>query len=264
MADLLKLQEALDKYVRLTHFPTAVKMYRDGEALPAKARPPLRDLGERFAICQGFAIVRRYGWSMALGREDISCPLAKVIWGFEPMLDYYLQGQACVGMYTETAEAGAASEAQMPRFPYGQYAYVVAAPLSRTDFEPDLILIYANAAQVMRLLVAALWRRGGRLHSSFSGRVDCADAVIVTMQTGEPQVVLPCNGDRIFAQTQDDEMAFTIPAQRIDEVTEGLEKSQRAGVRYPIPSWLRYTGGFPPSYTRMEEMWRESGLPGQA
>lgn len=122
--------------------------------------------------------------------------------------------------------------------------------------EPDLILVYGNGAQVMRLLVAALWRRGGRLHSSFSGRVDCADAVISTMQTGEPQVVLPCNGDRIFAQTQDDEMAFTIPATRIDEITEGLERSQRAGVRYPIPSWLRYTGGFPASYNKMEELWR--------
>ncbi len=257
MPDLLKLQDALDRYVRLTHFATAVKMFKEGEPLPPKARRPLKDMGERFAICQGFAIARRYGWSVALGREDISCPLAKVIWGFEPMLDYYLQGQTCAGMYTETAEAGAVSEAEMAKFAYGEYAYVAAAPVSRADFEPDLVLVYGNSAQVMRLLVAALWRRGGRLHSSFSGRVDCADAVIVTMQTGEPQVVLPCNGDRIFAQTQDDEMAFTVPAAKIEELIEGLEETNKNGIRYPIPSWLRYTGQFPEKYNAMEELWRK-------
>ncbi len=87
MANLKKLQEALDKYVRLTHFPTAVKMFQPGEPLPPKVKRPSKDFGEQIAICQGFAFARRYGWSLAIGREDISCPLANLVWGFEPMLD---------------------------------------------------------------------------------------------------------------------------------------------------------------------------------
>ncbi len=257
MADLRKLQEALDKYVRLTHFPTAVRMLREGEPLPAKVKRPLADMGEKFAICQALAMARRFGWVLALGREDISCPLAKVAWGFEPVLDYYRQGMTCVGMYTETEEAAVRSEESVAKFGYRQFEHLIVAPLSRTDFEPDVVVIYANAAQVMRLVVGALWKRGGRLESSFSGRLDCSDEVIVTMQTGDFQVILPCNGDRVFAQTQDDEMAFAAPGDRLDELVEGLEATQRGGIRYPIPNWLRYTGQFPATYAKMEELWRE-------
>ncbi len=259
MADLNPLIAALDQTVRLTHFPLAVKMLRPGEPAPAKARRPAQDLGERIAICQGLAFSRRYGWSIAMGREDISCPLAKVVWGFEPLLDYYVDGLACAGMYTATAEAGARTEAATARFAYGEYAGVVSAPLARANFEPDVIVIYANPAQVMRLLCAALYQRGGRLQSSFSGRLDCSDAVIVTLQTGDYQVILPCNGDRIFAQTQDDEMAFALPAAKIGELVDGLAETQKNGIRYPIPSWLRYTGQFPEKYEKMEEMWRGGG-----
>ncbi|MBI5880142.1 MAG: DUF169 domain-containing protein [Chloroflexi bacterium] len=258
MADLKKLQQALDTYVRPSQFPVAIKMLKEGEPLPPKVRRPSKDFNEQIAICQGFTFARRYGWSMAIGRDDISCPLAKIVWGFEPMVGYYLNGMTCGGLYTETPAAGAISEAQTAKFEQGQYAYVVAAPLQRAEFAPDLILIYANPAQVMRLVVGALYKRGGRLHASFSGRIDCSDEVIVTLQTNDYQVVLPCNGDRIFAQTQDDEMAFTIPAAKIDELIEGLEATHKNGIRYPIPNWLRYTGRYPESYMKLEEIWREA------
>ena len=258
MPDLKKLQEALDKYIRPSQFPTAIKLLKKGEPLPPKVRRPSKDLHEQIAICQGFAFARRYGWAMAVGREDISCPLARVVWGFEPMLDYYLNGMTCAGMYTETPAAGAITESETARFEHGQYEYVVAAPLHRTEFAPDLVLVYGNSAQVMRLVTGALYKRGGRIHSSFSGRIDCSDEVIVTMQTNDYQVVLPCNGDRIFAQTQDDEMAFTIPASKMDELVEGLERTHENGIRYPIPNFLRYTGTFPEKYTKMDEMWKEN------
>ena len=60
----------------------------------------------------------------------------------------------------------------------------------------------------MRLVQAALYKRGGYLNSSFSGRLDCADIVVKTMQTddcqGDPTVH---RQDRMFGQTQDEEMA---------------------------------------------------------
>ena len=39
----------------------------------------------------------------------------------------------------------------------------------------------------MRLTQAALWKRGGRLASSFQGRIVCADIIVTTMQTGSPR-----------------------------------------------------------------------------
>ena len=132
-------------------------------------------------------------------------------------------------MYTETLEAGAKTEAAVPKFELGQYASLFASPLKTHPFDPpDVITVFGNSAQVMRLVQAALYKRGGYLNSSFSGRLDCADIVVKTMQTNDCQVILPCTGDRMFGQTQDEEMAFSMPASKVDEVMAGLEARIKA------------------------------------
>jgi uncharacterized protein (DUF169 family) len=227
---------------------------------------PALDPGEQIAICQGFSISRKYGWPLAIERDDISCPLAKAVWGFEPMLNYFMNGMTCAGMYTETPAAGVVTEMAVDKWQHGEWQGVVMAPLHRTNFDPHVILIYGNSAQVMRLVTARLWKTGGRISSSFSGRIDCADAVITTIKTDECQVILPCYGDRVFAQTDDGEMGFTIPASRVDMTVEGLEGTHQGGVRYPIPSFLRYTGQFPEHYGEMDKIWagEASDQPGES
>jgi uncharacterized protein (DUF169 family) len=247
----------IEKHIRPQTFPLGIRMVRPGESLPENVRIPSRDLGIQVAICQTFSIARRYGWALAVGREDLSCPLAKTAFGFEPVLPYYAEGNLACGMYVETPDAAVRTEAEVPKFSLGEYERIVVAPLGRATFEPHVALVYANAAQVMRLVAAALYRRGGRLHSSFSARLDCADAVIETMHSAQPQVILPCYGDRIYGQTEDHEMAFSFPWADADEVVSGLLGTQKGGVRYPIPSWLRYTGQFPEKYRRLDTMWEE-------
>jgi hypothetical protein len=92
-------------------------------------------------------------------------------------------------------EAGARTEKATHKLPEGQYKHLVVGPSARADFVPDALIIYGNAAQVMRLVVGALWKRGGALTSSFTGRVDCSDEIIATMMTGDYQVILPCYGE---------------------------------------------------------------------
>ncbi len=258
--DLAGLDEALAKHLRLSTFPLAVRMLAEGESFSERTKRPRRDLGQQVAICQGFAIARHYGWAVGMQAEDIACPPALAVWGFKPMLDYVLEGRLCAGMYTRTAREGAVTEAQTDCWEYGQWAGVEVAPLHRTAFAPHIILIYANSAQVMRLVTARLWATGGRIASSLSGRVDCADAVITTMKHDECQVILPCYGDRVFGQAGDDEMAFTIPASKVAMILEGLEGTHRGGVRYPVPRFLRYTGDYPEHYRKLFELWeRQEG-----
>jgi uncharacterized protein (DUF169 family) len=251
--DITALAEALTEYVRPASFPVAVRMVREGEALPERLKRPRQDLQIRVATCQAIAMARRYGWVLAVGKEDISCPLSAVVFGLRPKSDYYRQGRACAGMYTETPEAGIRSEGEVATFGEGEYEYILVAPLRRTTFEPHVIVVYGNPAQVLRLLSAALWKSGGRLRSSFGGRIDCSEEIIVPMRSGRCEVILPCHGDRVFAQSQDHEMAFSIPRDRGAEVVAGLAGTQKGGLRYPIPSFLRYTGMFPPQYTNVAE-----------
>jgi len=261
--ELEALNAALTEHIRPATFPLAIRMIAPGERMPERAKRPAADLGERIAICQGFALARHYGWAVGLTAEDVSCPLALAVWGLRPMLGYFLEGMTCAGMYTRTPAEGVVTEAAVDKWEYGQWQGVVAAPLHRASFEPHLVLLYGNSAQVMRLVTARLWSSGGRLTSSFAGRIDCADAVITTMKTGECQVILPCYGDRVFGQAQDDEMAFTIPAARFATIVEGLQGTHKGGVRYPVPKFLSYTGQYPASYQRMEALWESGEAPAE-
>jgi len=253
--DLKAFAQAMEKHIRPDTFPVAIRMMRKGEDLPPRTKRPLKDMDVRVAICQAIGMARRQGWAIAVGTEDLSCPLAQVAFGFQPNVDYYKDGCLCAGMYTETAEAGVTTEAEVEKFEHGTYESVLVAPIHRTAFEPHVVLIYGNAAQVMRLLTAALWKRGGRLTSSFAGRLDCSDSIIVPLRSGKPEVILPCYGDRVFAQTQDHEMAFSVPAEWMPAMIEGLEGTHKGGVRYPIPAFLRYTAQYPPHYDKLSAHW---------
>ena len=253
--DPKQLYEALNSHIRPDTFPVAVRMVPHGEDLPERTKRPARDMDIQVTICQGVAFSRRYGWAVAVGAEDLNCPLAASVFGFKPYLDYMAQGHACFQMYTESLEAGAKTELDTEKVEYGSYQYVLSAPLHRTAFEPDVCVVYGNSAQVMRLVIGALWKEGGRLESSFAGRIDCADEILVPLRTKKPEVILPCNGDRIFAQTMDHEMAFSFPWDWAERLVEGLEGTHKGGVRYPIPTFLQYSPKYPPHYEKMNEIW---------
>jgi uncharacterized protein (DUF169 family) len=194
---------------------------------------------------------------LAMAHGDINCPLSKVVYGFEHEVEYFTEGCTCAGMYTATQEAGARTEAGIAKFSWREYGTILCAPLSRASFEPHVILVYGNSAQVMLLVVAYLYNSGGRLESGFAGRIDCSDSVILTMKSGLPQVILPCYGDRVFGQTQDHEMAFAFPAGDTGRIIEGLEGAHKGGVRYPIPTFMRFQPSYPPSYQKLEQIWSE-------
>jgi uncharacterized protein (DUF169 family) len=254
---LKTFDDALAKYVRPGSFPLAVRMVKVGEELSERTKRPHQDLKHKVAVCQTFAMARRYGWQIAVGEEDINCPLALTAFGFREETETYTCGDMCAGMFTATKKAGAKTEELVPKFSFQQYRYILTAPNHRADFPPHLYLIYGNSAQIMRLLTAALYKSGGYITSKFSGRLDCADICIETMKTGQPQVILPCYGDRVFGQTQDHEMAITIPAGAEEDLVKGLEGTHKGGIRYPMPSFLRYAPQYPEHYYKLEETWKK-------
>src|SRR5208337_302660 len=198
VSTLRLLDETLARYVRPDTFPLAIRMLKPGEAVSDGVKVPSKAMGEQWIVCQSIGVARRYGWSIAVGREDVICPLAAIAFGFHKPNDEYLKGYAATGMYCENEAAAASLEASTWKFQPGSYDYVCVAPLARATFEPHLVAIYANSAQVMRLVNAALFKRGGRIESTTGGRLDCAEIVIQTMVADAPKIILPCNGDRVF------------------------------------------------------------------
>jgi len=255
MIDVKTADQELQTYIRPQTFPVAIRMLKPGEPIPDRARRPARDFKKLSMNCQVIDMARRYGWMIALTREDHICSLGIAALGFEKPTHLHASGTLCEGMYTETKEAGQRSEAAVDRFAQGEYYALLVAPLDRATFEPHLVCIYANPAQVMRLTQAALWKRGGKVASAFGGRIDCSEIIVTTMRTDQPQVILPCSGDRIFGQTQDHEMAFTIPWGQMEEIIEGLRGTHAGGIRYPITQFMEYEAKLPPKYMEANRLW---------
>ncbi len=250
------LEAELNNYIRPLTFPLGIKMLSSEKEIPERTRRPLQDMKKRVAICQAYGMGRKLGWVVALGKEDMACSLGVTPFGFHEDIDYFIEGNLCSGMFTADTDTGRRSEEQFDKFPFGRYSHILIAPLAKMPLDPEVVLVYGLPAQIMRLVHGALHKTGGAITSSFEGRLGCA-AVISTMKKEACQVLLPGNGDRVFGMTQDHEMAFTIPWAFREKVVAGLETTHKAGVRYPITSFFNFEPVLPPSYQKLDEIWKE-------
>ncbi|HRR42439.1 MAG TPA: DUF169 domain-containing protein, partial [Syntrophales bacterium] len=143
--------------------------------------------------------------------------------------------------YAGGREAAKAVYQSMRCLKPGECDAVVYSPLERTRVEPDVILIYLNPAQLMRCLHGSTHHTGIPITCSFSGRAaSCTEGVIGAFLDQSPKVVVPGNGDRVWATAQDHEMVYALPASHLKQLVEGLARTHETGIRYPIPSFLRY------------------------
>jgi uncharacterized protein (DUF169 family) len=236
MGKFEKLNNELNKYLRLATFPVGVKLLENKEEL--NNIKFLKKPEKKIAICQIFSYARYYGWTMGCIKEDNLCPLAEISLGFEESYRLFEEGAFFVGRYNETKEAAKKTTATMPKLPYGQYSAIVAGALERIDFEPDLILIWGNSAQIMRIIQGYLWKKGGRVSMSTFCDGVCADTISNAILTKDLQIAFPCLGDRRFGMALDTDLIASIHFEIIDEIIEGMEKTHKAGTRYPIPFQL--------------------------
>ncbi|MFW9785835.1 MAG: DUF169 domain-containing protein [Candidatus Heimdallarchaeota archaeon] len=236
MGNFEEIDNRLNRYLRLATFPIGVKLLEKSENL--EKIKYLKKPDHKIALCQIFSYARYYGWTMGCTKEDNLCPLAEITVGFEKSYKLFEEGAFFIGRYNETKEAAKKTTATMPKLTYGQFSAVVAGSLSRIDFEPDLILIWGNSSQIMRLIQGYLWKKGGRISMSTFCDGVCADTISNALLTGELQVAFPCLGDRRFGLAMDTDLIASIPFGIIEDVIEGMEKTHKAGTRYPIPYQL--------------------------
>ncbi|NNF97866.1 MAG: hypothetical protein HKM93_00665 [Desulfobacteraceae bacterium] len=75
------------------------------------------------------------------------------------------------------------------------------------------------------------------MNSISSGRYGCSQWLAGSIQSGECTYMIPDPGERIFAGTQDHEISFAIPWNRIDGIVRGLNHVRKSGAyRFPVPN----------------------------
>lgn len=229
--DLKQANEILNTYIKPQTFPLALRLCQSESELPERVTMPMRDLGYKITLCQGYGIARRFRWAVAVGREDQCC----------------VGGASTMGFIAERP-----NEELAKRLEAGKYSHLLIAPTEIASFEPDLLLLYVNSAQAMRLAQSVARNEGETVSSITTGAGDCGDIVARTTKAKQCQSIVPSGGDRVFGGTQDHELIFTIPWSKAEAVINGLEQTHRDGFRYPILSDLRHAPSLPP-FLRMPE-----------
>ena len=80
MAGSRKGTQALHKRGRVSR----IRNLSEGqEQIPEGTRGPLKDLKVKMAHCQAQAIARKYGWAIAMTREDLGCAISGHTYGWE-------------------------------------------------------------------------------------------------------------------------------------------------------------------------------------
>jgi uncharacterized protein (DUF169 family) len=98
------------------------------------------------------------------------------------------------------------------------------APLEKTPFVPQVIIIVASPWAMLKLSQSTMFRLGGRIQAEFAGiQSVCADACAQTYLNGRVNFSLGCDGSRKFSGIADGEMVMGIPAELIPELVESLQ-----------------------------------------
>ena len=241
MQNWMDIGKALEEMLRPQSYPLAAKLVRDESEFPEGTRRP----EQKVAICQALTISRRYGWTMGISEKDSGCPGASLAYGWTGIADENAIAQFFLAAGYASHEDGARTIVKnIDHLESGKYSGLVVSPLTRTKIVPDVVLVYGNPAQIMRLIQGAMYKEGRKLKCELAGMAaSCTGGIIRAFNTNEYQVVVPGNGDRVFAVTYDDEMLFTIPAAKASEVVGGMRGQRLA--RYPIPTNLKMPPPFP-------------------
>jgi uncharacterized protein (DUF169 family) len=225
--------DELERQLRLKTFPLALKLLESEDDIPEGAQRPLRDFGHHLSLCQALQISRRDGIAIAMLKEDHWCPEPVIGYGLGAPPQYFMEGHNRYPHDVETLEAGGHYAQQFPRLEIGRYVGLVSAPLRITNFAPDFVMMYGDSAQLNLLLLAREYKEGYALQCTLSSHAACVYGVVPAVRSGECQVAIPCRGDHYRAMAGDEEVIFTVPREKLDEVMAGLRYVKASGSRLP-------------------------------
>ena len=222
----------VERLLRLKTFPIAFKLLENKADLAGV--PFLRRLGHRSTLCQLLNIVRSFDWTVGADESDLMAPMCTSIIGLTDIPELMKDGTFRSIVWSKTKKDGEKYENSIPRIPTGRYEAVVMAPLVYNPFDPDIVLIYANPAQMILLINALQFEDYEVMQFYCVGESSCSDAIARCYLTGKPSLTIPCYGERRYGHTQDDELVMAIPASMVDKALGGLDALYRRGIRYPI------------------------------
>ncbi|UCE55754.1 MAG: dephospho-CoA kinase [Desulfobacterales bacterium] len=241
--------QRLERLMRLRSFPVAFKLLEDKKSL--SEIPFLRRMNHKTTLCQMINLVRNFDWSVGADADDFVSVMCPSIIGLSDIPDYMKDGTFRSIVWTKSRADGEKYENDIPRLPVGKYEAVAMAPLIYNPFDPDIVLIYANPAQMMLLINSLQFEDYEVMEFYCVGESSCSDAITRCYLNRKPALTIPCYGERRYGHAQDDELIMAVPAELMDKALNGMEALFRRGIRYPISyagAETDITHAFPEAY----------------
>lgn len=225
------LSALLQEVVGQRYDAMALRLIRAGEPVPDQALRPWEQNGQHLALCQAFALARRGGQTVYMRKEDHWCWAPLIAFGaVECLADSDAFQKICEMIGIVDAAKARDFVANMPRLPLGQYEGILVAPLAKAAFAPDAVLINCSNAQLRTLLLGVKSQTGDVVESSFDPLDSCVWSIVPALQRGVYRITLPDPGDYARALTDENDIIFTVPACRLEELRAGLEWQRGRGM----------------------------------
>ncbi len=237
---IVKSGKELKEKLSLQTHPLGIKFCKSKEEADGTG---LRRFSERFGdakvpICQAINISRTYGTPFLLGSENSFCIIGAISMGLLDEIPDYFE-ELIHPWHAKSKEAAEKIKENLKsRFLPLKSTYALAiSPLERLKFDPDVLVIYGTPTQISKIAKAFAWH-GIIPKLSFLGLAACS-SISNSHITREPVIGIPCAGELVFGRTEETEISIAFPAEKIDELMDGLEGTRRI-LPYPVPKYLLY------------------------
>jgi uncharacterized protein (DUF169 family) len=213
--------EALKKALSLSGSPVAVKLARSREEVPAG----IPEQKETVRHCQMVNMARKEGAIFYAPSAKHQCNGGAWALGLREITPTLESGEHYfkLGKF-ESLPAGKRTMDRIPHLRTGETYAIIYAPLEKTPFDPDIVIIVTTPRNMLKLAQATLFRLGGRISSEMAGiQSVCSDATAQPYLSGKACFSLGCDGSRKFSGITDDEMVMGFPVEMLPEISEAIK-----------------------------------------
>ena len=223
MRDLKTMSRDLVAGLDLKYAPVGVTLYRDADPLPGDVPLTAEKLK---SYCQALVLAGE-GRTLLLGKDQMGCKLGTSVLGFEADMEAWLDDGVLekygVGLYG-SEEAAAATILKSTYLEKGKTRAALIAPLAAFGDQPQVVVFTADSEQVMWLLYAVNYDKGGRMDLPQSGGAlgGCADITALPLTQGIANVTFLGLGCRLKSSLDACHLMLGIPGSSLAMVHQHI------------------------------------------
>ncbi len=219
MHDFQTISQNLIKSLSLQYEPVGVNLYNETGTLPADLTFTQK---EYKSYCHAL-VAAGEGEVLLLKKEQMGCKLGTSVLGMEEDMGAYLDDGVLekygVGLF-ETEEASAETILKSSYLEKGKTKTALIAPLSYLKQAPQVAVFTANSEQVMWLLYALNYEKGGHMNLPQSGGAlgGCADITAMPLLEGVANITFLGLGCRLKSSVDPCDLMLGAPGDQLEMI----------------------------------------------